>query len=124
MVFRKFISSKQIFAIANFYTNERISARGIRCHSLRLNLLLQDILQGHGVGRELGDTLTELLDGHGLLVELEAEQSLILEVAALGDVEAAGSRGVKLLGDGVLGVVQILEQTGLEYMSVMGTQDE
>jgi hypothetical protein len=80
---------------------------------LSLDLLLEDVLEGDGVSRELGDTLTQLLDGHGLLVEVEAEQSLILEVAALGDVEAGGGGSIELLGDGLGGVVQLLEKTGL-----------
>jgi hypothetical protein len=80
---------------------------------LSLDLLLEDVLEGDGVSRELGDTLTQLLNGHGLLVEVEAEQSLILEVAALGNVEAGGGGSIELLGDGRGGVVELLEETGL-----------
>jgi len=75
---------------------------------LSLDLSLQEPLEGDGVGSELGDTLTELLDGHGLLVEIEAEVSLVVEVLALGDVQVVGIGRVELLGDGGGGVVQLL----------------
>jgi len=39
-----------------------------------LELLLEDILEGDGVSSELADTLAELVDGHGVLVEVEAEE--------------------------------------------------
>jgi hypothetical protein len=86
---------------------------------LRLDLLLQDVLEGDSIGGKLGDTLTELLNGHSLLVKLEAEQGLVVEVAALGDIEAGGGGGVKLLGNGILGVVELLEETGLCFVSDM-----
>ena len=80
---------------------------------LCLDLRLQDVLEGDGVSGELGDTLTQLLDGHGLLVEFEAEQGLVVDVAALGNVETGGAGGVELLGDGRSGVEEILEEVGL-----------
>lgn len=80
---------------------------------LGLDLLLEDVLQGHGISRKLGDTLTELLDGHGLLVEFEAEQSLVVDVGLLGDVKAGSAGGVELLGDSGGRVVEILEEVGL-----------
>ena len=45
-----------------------------------LELLLEDILEGDGVSSELADTLAELVDGHGVLVEVEAEEGLVVEV--------------------------------------------
>lgn len=81
--------------------------------NLCLDLLLQDVLEGDGVSGELGDTLTELLNCHGLLVEVEAEESLVVDVGLLGDVEAGGVGGVELLGDGSGGVVEVLEEVGL-----------
>lgn len=81
---------------------------------LSLDLLLQQLLQGDGVSRELGDTLTQLLDRHLVLVEVEAEERLVVQVAALGDVQVGSTSRVKLLGDRVLGVVQLLQEVGLE----------
>ena len=40
---------------------------------LRGELLLDDVLKGDGISGELADTLAQLLDGHLLLVEVEAE---------------------------------------------------
>lgn len=45
-----------------------------------LELLLEDILEGDGVSSELADTLAELVDGHGVLVEVEAEEGLVVKV--------------------------------------------
>jgi hypothetical protein len=45
-----------------------------------LELLLEDILKGDGVSSELADTLAELVDGHGVLVEVEAEEGFVVEV--------------------------------------------
>jgi hypothetical protein len=45
-----------------------------------LELLLEDLLKGDGVSSELADTLAELVDGHGVLVEVEAEETLVVEV--------------------------------------------
>lgn len=80
---------------------------------LRGDLLAQDLLQGDRIRRELGDTLTQLLHGHLLLVEVEAEQRLVVQVRPLGDVQLGRRGGVQLLGNGVLRVVQLLEQSGL-----------
>lgn len=68
----------------------------------RLDLLAQDVLEGNGISGELGDTLTELLDGHLVLVEVEAELGLVVDVALLLNVELAGVLGDELPGDVVL----------------------
>jgi hypothetical protein len=81
---------------------------------LSLDLLLQQRLQSHRVRRELGDTLAQLIDSHGVFVELEAEERLVVEVAALGDVHSRSARRVELLGHGVGRVVQLLQEVGLE----------
>ena len=78
-----------------------------------LELLLDDALEGDGVGGELADTLTELLDGHLVLVEVEAEGGLVGDVGLLGDVEGRGLGSVKLLGNGLVGVEEVLEEVGL-----------
>lgn len=55
--------------------------RQISCHHpLSLNLLAQDVLERVGISSELGDTLTELLDCHLVLVEVEAEFALAVDV--------------------------------------------
>lgn len=76
-------------------------------------LLLKDSLEGNGVSSELADTLTELLDGHLVLVEVEAEEGLIVDVGLLLEVQSSGLLSVELLGDGLLGVEELLEQVGL-----------
>lgn len=76
-------------------------------------LLLEDALEGDGVGSELADTLTELLDGHLVLVEVEAEVGLVVNVRLLLDVEAGGLGAVELLGDRLSGAEEVLEQVGL-----------
>jgi hypothetical protein len=40
---------------------------------LCLDLGFEDFFQGHGVSGKLGDTLTELLDRHLILIEEETE---------------------------------------------------
>jgi hypothetical protein len=87
-----------------------------------LDLLLEDALERNSVGGKLGDTLAQLFGGHGLLVEVETEVSFVAEVALLLNVKRRGVAGIKLLGDSVLRVVQILEEVGLQkYMSVTNT---
>jgi hypothetical protein len=76
-------------------------------------LLLEDALERLGIGGELADTLAELVDGHGVLVEVEAEEGLVGDVALLLDVEGRSLSGVELLGDGLGGVEEVLEQVGL-----------
>lgn len=81
--------------------------------NLRGELLLDDVLKGDSIGGELADTLTQLLDGHLLLVEVEAEERLVADVRLLLDVERRGGGGVELLGDGVVRVDELLQQVGL-----------
>lgn len=92
----------------------------IRTDNLCLDLLLDDVLEGNGISGELGDTLTELLDGHLLLVEVEAEEGLVADVGLLLKVEAGGSGGVELLGDGGVGVEELLKEVGLVKVLVTG----
>lgn len=80
---------------------------------LRLDLLLQQLLQGDGVRRELGDALAQLLHRHLVLVEVEAEERLVVQVAALGDVQRRRARRVQLLGHRRRRVVQFLQQARL-----------
>lgn len=80
---------------------------------LSLNLLSQNVLERLGVSGELGDTLAQLLDGHLLLVEVESEVGLTVDVCLLLDVERVGVGRIELLGHLILGVVQLLEQVGL-----------
>ena len=59
--------------------------------NLRGELLLDDVLKGDGISGELADTLTQLLDGHLVLVEVEAEERFVVDVRLLLDVERRGS---------------------------------
>jgi hypothetical protein len=86
---------------------------------LLLDLLLEDALERHGVGGELGDAFAQLLDRHLLLVKVEAERGLVVNVRLLLNVEAARLRCVELLGDRVFGVVQSVEQSRL-FSTVSG----
>lgn len=81
--------------------------------NLTLDLLLEQLLQSNRISSELGNTLPELLGSHSILVQLETEQSLILEIATLGNILTSGVGGVELLGDGGGGVVELLEEVGL-----------
>lgn len=76
-------------------------------------LLLEDILEGHGVSGKLANALAQLLNSHLVLVEVESEESLVLEVRLALDVGRGGLRGVELLGDGFGAVHELLEEIGL-----------
>lgn len=52
------------------------------------------------------------MDGHGVLVEVEAEEGLVLEVALLLNVELGDVLGLELLGNRVGAVVHLLEEVG------------
>lgn len=80
-------------------------------------LLLEDTLEGDSVSSELADTLSELLDGHLVLVEVEAEGSLALDVRLLLDVQGRGLRSIELLGDGLGRVEEVLKQVGLHMLA-------
>lgn len=82
-------------------------------HPLCLDLLAQDILERHSIGSEFRDALAQLLHGHLVLVEVEAELGLVVDVALLLQVERAGLLGDELLGDVVVGVVQLFQEVGL-----------
>ena len=86
-------------------------------HLHLLDLLAEDVLEGNGISSEFRDTLAELLGGHLVLVEVEAEGSLVVDVALLLDVERAGVGSIELLRDGVGGVVELLEEVGLGMVS-------
>jgi len=81
--------------------------------SCLLDLLPQNVLKRDGIGRELGDALAQLLDGHLVLVEVEAVEGLVVEVVALRDVERLGVFGVEFLGHFVGRVVEIFQVIGL-----------
>lgn len=87
-------------------------------------LLLEDALEGDGVGSKLADTLAELLDGHLLLVEVEAEGGLVLDVGLALHVAGGSLGGVELLGDSLVAVVELLEQTGLDIVLVKNSPDK
>lgn len=53
-------------------------------------LLLDNVLQLLSSSGETRDTLTKLLDSHLVLVEVEAEERLVVEVLLLGEVEGLG----------------------------------
>lgn len=54
---------------------------------LCVDLLLENVLQGDSVCGELADALGELVHGHGVLVEVEAEVTLVRQVALLLNVQ-------------------------------------
>ncbi|KAI6752918.1 hypothetical protein HG531_005087 [Fusarium graminearum] len=72
-------------------------------------LLLEDALEGDSIGSELANTLSELLNSHLVLVEVEAEESLVLDseelrrsssrdsqvvtASELGDLASVAERG-------------------------------
>lgn len=64
------------------------------------------------------DTVTELLHGHLVLVELEAVERLVVEVLKLGQVEVLGVLCVQLGRHLIRGVVQLLQKCRLEDILV------
>lgn len=81
---------------------------------LRGQLLLEDVLEGDGIGSKLADTLAQLLDGHLVLVEVESEEGLVVDVGLLLEVQGRGAGSVQLLGDGLVGVEELLKKVGLK----------
>ncbi len=80
---------------------------------LSRELLFESLLESLGVSSELADTLAELLDGHLLLVEGEAEGRLVVDVGLALNVLGRGGSGIELLGDGVGAVEEFLQQIRL-----------
>lgn len=103
-------------------------ARQVHLHSLYkphdetlrslLDLLSENVLERDGIGREFRDAFPELVDSHGVLVEVEAEQRLVFQVGFLGDIQGFGSLGIELLRDRIGRVVKVLEKGGLCGVSV------
>lgn len=81
---------------------------------LPLNFLPQDILERRGIGRELGDALAQLLDGHLLFVEVEAEEGLLVNIGFLLDLLAGCGLSREFLGNRLLRVEEVLEQVGAD----------
>lgn len=88
-------------------------------YNLVLELGLEDTLQGLGISSELADTLAQLLDGHLVLVEVEAERRFVIDVGLLLDVEVLSVLGLELPWHGLGGVLELLEQVGLKSVLVM-----
>lgn len=80
---------------------------------LCLNLGLEDILQRNSIGSKLADSLTQLLNSHLVLVEVESEVRLVVDIGLLFDVEGLGVGSVELLGNGVGGTLQLFKKVGL-----------
>jgi hypothetical protein len=57
--------------------------------------------------------LGELLDGHLVLIEVEAEFGLVVDVGLLLNVEGLGVFRGELLWDCLLGVVELLKEVWL-----------
>ena len=104
-----------IYATISFYVFVLNASFLISHHTkhLSLDLLLDDVLEGNGVSSELADAFPELLNGHLVLVEVEAESGLVVDVGLLLEVKRAGGAGVKLLRDSILRVEQLLKEIGL-----------
>jgi len=64
-----------------------------------LYLLPYDVLQGDGVCGKLGDTFPQFLNSHGLIVEVEAEECFIVDVALLLKVQRTCIFRLQLLRD-------------------------
>lgn len=83
------------------------------------DLLLQNAFKSYGISGEFRDTFSQLLDSHGLLIEVEAEFSLIVNVRLLGDIKISRVFGDQLLWNLVLRVVELFEIVGLNFRSAM-----
>lgn len=112
----KLDSSIRIYRFQHFedrqFTNHNLNRGEKKRINLSLDLGLEELLQGNSISSELGDTLTQLLNSHSLLVEVEAEMNLVVEVLALRDVKRSSAGSVKLLGHSSSRVVQVLQQVG------------
>jgi len=87
-----------------------------------LDLGLEDILEGDGISGKGTDTVGELLGGHLVFVEVEAEFGLVVDVGLPLDVEGVGALGCELLWDGFLGVVKLLEEVWRDGQVVATSQ--
>ena len=76
-------------------------------------MLPEDALERDGIGGKPGDTLAQLLNSHGLLVEVEAEESLVINVRFLLDIQRSGVLSIKLLRDIGGRIVKFFEKFGL-----------
>lgn len=63
-----------------------------------LDLLSENVLECDGISREFRDTFAKLVDSHGILVEVEAEQRLVFDVGLLWDIQGFRILGIELLG--------------------------
>ena len=105
---------KGLFFFCCFFICSWWSRRYFKAETLCGDLLLEDVLQSNSIGGELGDTFSKLLNGHLVLVEVEAEESLVVQVALLRDIKLGGAGGVKLLRNSGGRVIEILEEVGLK----------
>lgn len=78
-----------------------------------LNLLLEDILERNRVSCEFRNSLSEFLNRHGLLIEVEAEERFVFKVSFLLNVECGCAFRVELLLNFIVGVVKIFEEIRL-----------
>lgn len=62
--------------------------------SSSLELLLEDPLQRYRIGSKFGDTFPQLLNSHGLLVEIKPKLGFVVEVRFLLDAQARCIFGV------------------------------
>jgi hypothetical protein len=108
------ISNRKIHAFITIKQDDRYRTNTLRL----LDLLTEDVLEGDSIGSEFRDTLAELLGSHLVLVEVEAEGGLVVDVALLLNVKRVGLGSIELLGNGLCGVVQLLEKVGLYVVSI------
>ena len=88
-------------------------------NSSLLELLLENTLESDGVRSELADTLAKLLSGHLVFVQVEAEGSLVLDVGLLLDVKGLRALGIELLGNGSIGVEELVEEGRLQHIALV-----
>ena len=95
------------------------SAFEIQQSNLRslLDLLPEDVFECDSISRKFRDTFPKLIDSHGILVEVEAEQRLVFKVGLLGDVQGFGCLGIELLRYLIGRIVEILEKGRLFNIS-------
>jgi hypothetical protein len=85
---------------------------------LFLELLLEDSLECDGIGSKLGDTFSQLLNTHDILVEVETEISFVVDICLLLNVQGSSIFSIQLLWDCICGVKELLKQIGLETMLI------
>lgn len=85
-------------------------------------LVSELLLELDGISSKLADTLRELLGGHGVLVQLPAESSLVEGDLGVLLSSGGGQLGAQLAVQGLLGLLELLQKVGRDGQEVASSQ--